>query len=126
MRLDKYITWDILTVLSLSGVSLNGQELGLSWKIGRGALRAWLFRSWFGNRCCGVSISLVDPTVLISNTENLLVEWGMGLTIDWPENPLLPSLTPWSVQPFGHIPGIHCSHDCFGYNAFEVHVSQNS
>jgi|SRR5882724_3238862 len=26
---------------------------------------------------CQVNISLVDPTVLISNTENLLVEWGM-------------------------------------------------
>ena len=35
---------------------------------------------------CGVNISLVDPTVLASSTENLLVEWGMGFTVDWPEN----------------------------------------
>ena len=33
---------------------------------------------------CGVNISLVDPTVLISSTENLLVEWGMGFTVDLP------------------------------------------
>jgi len=26
---------------------------------------------------CGVNISLVDPTVLISNSKNLLVKWGM-------------------------------------------------
>ena len=37
---------------------------------------------------CAVNISLVDPTVLASNTENLLVEWGVGVTVDWPENPL--------------------------------------
>src|SRR5882672_11484535 len=36
---------------------------------------------------CRVNISLVDPTVLISNTENLLVEQGVGFTIDQPENP---------------------------------------
>ena len=32
----------------------------------------------------GVNISLVDLTVLASNTENLLVEWGVGVTIDRP------------------------------------------
>ena len=42
----------------------------------------------------GVNISLVDPTVLVSNTENLLVEWGVGFTIDQPENPPLSFLTP--------------------------------
>src|SRR5882672_3931472 len=36
---------------------------------------------------CEVNISLVDPTVLVSNTENLLVKQGVGFTIDWPENP---------------------------------------
>ena len=66
---------------------------------------------------CGVNISLVDPTVLVSNTEKLLAEWGMGFTFDQPENPLQPSLTPslvWLSYPH---PLIHCSHNCFGYNA---------
>src|SRR5882672_4909876 len=35
---------------------------------------------------CGVNISLVDPTALVSSTKNLLVEWGVGFTIDLPEN----------------------------------------
>src|SRR5882724_3865225 len=44
---------------------------------------------------CGVNMSSVDPTVLVSSTENLLVGWGMDFTIDQPKNPLwllLPSL----------------------------------
>ena len=49
---------------------------------------------------CGINISLVEPTVLVSNTKNLLVEQGMCFIIDWPENPLGPSPTPWLVQPF--------------------------
>ena len=52
---------------------------------------------------CGVNISLIYPTVLASNTENLLVKWGMGVTIDQPENPLLPS---WPSWPFW----VHPSH----------------
>src|SRR6266850_249973 len=48
---------------------------------------------------CGVNISLVDPTVLVSSTENLLVEWGMGFTIDLPENPSL-SQALWLAWPF--------------------------
>src|SRR5882724_9798193 len=42
---------------------------------------------------CGVNISSVDPIVLVSSTENLLVRWGMGFTVDQPKNPLwvLPS-----------------------------------
>src|SRR5882724_4605187 len=48
---------------------------------------------------CGVNISLVDPTVLDSNTEKILVKQGVGVTIDWPENPLQPFLTPWPVWP---------------------------
>jgi len=32
---------------------------------------------------CGINISLVDPTVLVSNTNTLLVEQGVGFTIDW-------------------------------------------
>ena len=49
---------------------------------------------------CGVNISLVDPTVLISSTENLLVEWGVSFTIDLPENPSLSSLALWLAQSF--------------------------
>ena len=49
---------------------------------------------------CGVKISLVYPTVLISNTENLLVEQGVGFTIDLPENLSLSFLTPWLSWPF--------------------------
>ena len=48
---------------------------------------------------CGVNIALVDPTVLVYSTENLLVKWGMGVTIDQPENPLQPFPTPWPGWP---------------------------
>src|SRR5882724_10047749 len=37
---------------------------------------------------CRVNMSSLDPTVLVSSTENLLVGWGMDFTIDWPKNPL--------------------------------------
>src|SRR5882672_10989793 len=58
--------------------------------------------SFFGSLTgdCGVNISLVDPTVLVSSTENLLVEWGMGFTIDLPENLSLSFLTLWLARPF--------------------------
>ena len=49
---------------------------------------------------CEVNISLVDPTVLVSNTENLLVKCGVGFTIDQPENTLQLSLTLWPVWAF--------------------------
>src|SRR5882724_12036461 len=42
----------------------------------------------------GVNMSSVDPTVLVSSTENLLVTWGVGFTVDLPKNlvwVLLPS-----------------------------------
>ena len=48
--------------------------------------------SWVAGGC-GVNIYLVDSTVLVSSTKYLLVEWGVGFTIDQPENPLLPSVT---------------------------------
>src|SRR5882724_10919244 len=48
---------------------------------------------------CGVNISLVDPMVLASNTNNLLVKWGVGVTIDQPENPLQPFPTLWPAWP---------------------------
>ena len=49
---------------------------------------------------CGVNISLVDPTVLASSTENLLVEWGMGFTVDLSENLFLSFPTLWLAWPF--------------------------
>ena len=51
---------------------------------------------------CGVDIFLVGTIVPVSNTENLLVKWDIGFTIDQPENPLQPSLTPclvWLLWP---------------------------
>jgi len=49
-------------------------------------LRAWLSRfSVLSTDDCWVNISLVDPTVLVSSTENLLVERGVGFTVDLPE-----------------------------------------
>jgi len=45
------------------------------------------------SQICGINIIFIDPTVLVSNTKNLLVKWGMGFTVDQPENPLQPSLT---------------------------------
>jgi len=49
---------------------------------------------------CGVNISLVDPTVLASSTENLLVEWGMSFTVDLSENLFLSFPTLWLAWPF--------------------------
>ena len=62
---------------------------------------AWAF-SVFGSSTgdCGVNISLVDPTVLVSSTENLLVEQGVGFTVDLPENPSPSSPTLWLAWPF--------------------------
>src|SRR5882724_7313896 len=48
---------------------------------------------------CGINISLIDPTVLVSNPENLSVKWGIGVIVDQPENPLQPFLIPWPAQP---------------------------
>ena len=49
---------------------------------------------------CWVNISLVDPTVLVSSPENLLVERGMGFTVDLPENLSASSLTLWPAWLF--------------------------
>jgi len=51
---------------------------------------------------CEVNISLVDPMVLVSNTKILIVEWGMGVTVDSPKNPLQPFPTPQPAHPQGH------------------------
>ena len=49
---------------------------------------------------CWVNISLVDPTVLVSSPKNLLVEQGVGFTVDLPENLSVSSPTLWPAQPF--------------------------
>src|SRR5882672_2156689 len=74
---------------------------------------------------CGVNISLVDPTVLISSTENLSVEWGVGFTIDLPENPSPSFLTLWLAQSFGNLHFIHCCCHGLSHEAFYVHFGQS-
>ena len=48
---------------------------------------------------CGVNMSSVDPTVLVSSTENLLVGQGMDFTIDQHKKPL------WFLLPFAESQG---------------------
>src|SRR5882724_1012744 len=69
----------------------------------RGVLASWgvgclgMTGSVFGSVVTGdggVNISLVNPTVLVSKTENLLVQRGMDFTIGLPKNPL------WVLWPF--------------------------
>src|SRR5882672_4979972 len=74
-----------------SSVPLQSVDEGISIGVGSEGLcgGSWgtafsVFSSSTGD--CGVNISLVDPTVLVSSTENLLVERGVGFTIDPPEN----------------------------------------
>jgi len=66
----------------------------------------------------------VDCTVLVSSSKNLLVELGMGFTIDWPENPLWISSSPWLVQLMGQLPCNHCSCNCLNYNALNSPLAE--
>ena len=66
------------------------------WSGGFGGMAFSVLSSVTGD--CGSNKSFVYPTVLVSNTKNLLVKWGVGFTIDLPENAPLPSLTPWLAQ----------------------------
>jgi len=63
----------------------------IEWMRRGGRQAGWCEDSW-GTACsvlsslaldCGFNISLVDHTVLVSNTEKLSVKWGMGVTVDW-------------------------------------------
>src|SRR5882672_1356795 len=74
---------------------------------------------------CRVNISLVDPTVFVSSTENLLVEWGVGFTIDLPEN-LSPDFLLFGLLGlFGNLPCIHCHCHGLSHKAFDVHFGQS-
>src|SRR5882724_3042048 len=99
---------------------------GVADRTRRGILASWgvgcsgMTGSVFGSVVTGdggVNISLVNPTVLVSKTKNLLVRQGVDFTVDLPKNPLgffglFPSLS-----------SIHCRH-CLGHQAFEVELSQ--
>ena len=74
---------------------------------------------------CGVNISLVDPTVLVSSTKNLLVERGVGFTVDLPENPPVSRRLSSLLRPFGNLSGIHGCCYGLGYKALEVRFGQN-
>jgi len=69
----------------------------LSQEIGGGFLGHGCFSLILVAGAVGVNISLVDPTVLISNT-NTYGQIGHDFHHDQPENFLLPSLTPWPVS----------------------------
>src|SRR5882724_12978395 len=82
-------------VLSSSGMSVPLRSVAECMRRGGSSGMACLVLGSVVTGDCGVNMSSVDPTVLVSGTENLLVGWGVDLTIDWPKNPfwaLLPSL----------------------------------
>src|SRR5882724_13681145 len=81
------------TVLSCSGMSVPLRSVAEWMRIGGSSGMACSVLELVVTGDCGVNMSSVDPIVLVSSTENLLVRWGMGFTVDQPKNPLwvLPS-----------------------------------
>src|SRR5882724_2588453 len=82
-------------VWSCSGMSVPLQSIAECMRKGGSSGMACLVLGLVVTGDCGVNMSSVDPTVLVSSTENLLVGWGMDFTVNWPKNPLwalLPSL----------------------------------
>ena len=89
-----------------SGISVPLQRV-IKWTRSGVRSEGWCEDSW-GMAClvlgslamdCGVNISFMDLTVLVSNIENLLVKWGVGFTIDQPENPIQLFPTPQPALP---------------------------
>src|SRR5882724_1809459 len=83
------------TVLSCSGMSVSLQSVSEHIRRGGSSGTACSVLSSVVTGDCRVNMSSVDPTVFVSSTENLLVGWGMDVTVNWPKNPLwflLPSL----------------------------------
>ena len=80
-------------VLSCSGMSVPLWSVSEHMRIGGSSGTACSVHGSVVTGDCGVNMSSIDPTVLVSSTENLLVRWGMGFTVDLPKNPLwvLPS-----------------------------------
>ena len=72
---------------------------------------------------CRVNISLVDPTVLVSSTENLLVKWGVGFTIDLPESLSPSSLALGFLSFLDSLPRIHRRCYSLSYEALDVSFS---
>ena len=79
-------------VLSCSGMSVPLQSVAECIRIGGSSGMTCSVLGSVVTGDCGVNMSSVDPTVLVSSTENLLVRWGVDFTIS----------------------------DCFGYKAFDV------
>src|SRR5882724_1190619 len=82
-------------VLSCSGMSVPLQSVAECMRKGGNSGTACLVLGLVVTGDFRVNMSSVDPTVLVSSTENLLFGWGMGFTINWNKNPLwalLPSL----------------------------------
>ena len=97
-----------------------GQVGGLTGELlGHGFLGFWLI-----NCDCGVNISFVDPTVLISSSKILLVKQGVGFTVDWPEILLgfLESLA-CSALLASSLASIVAT-NCLGYNALNIPFGQ--
>src|SRR5882724_7634094 len=81
-------------VLSCSGMSVPLQSVAEHRKGGSSGTACLVLGSVVTGDC-RVNMSSVDPTVLVSSTENLFVGWGVDFTVNWPKNPLwalLPSL----------------------------------
>src|SRR5882724_12533060 len=79
-------------VLSCSGMSVPLQSVAEHMRRGGSSGTACSALGSVITGDCRVNMSSVDPTVLFSSTENLLVGWGMDFTINWPKNPLWPLL----------------------------------
>src|SRR5882724_11230637 len=75
-------------VLSCSGMLVPLQSVAEDMRKGGSSGMACSVLSSVVTGDCGVKMSSVDPIVLISCTENLLVGQGMGFTDDQPKNPL--------------------------------------
>src|SRR5882724_6713353 len=80
------------TVFSYSGMSVPLWSVAEHMRKGGSSSMACLVLSSVVTGDCRVNMSSVDPTVLISSTENLLVGQGVDFTINQPKNPLWPLL----------------------------------
>src|SRR5882724_9174129 len=78
----------LFTVLSCSGMSVPLRSVAEHIRRGGSSGMACSVLGSVVTGDCKVNMSSVDPTVLVSSTENLLVGQGMDFTIDWPKNPL--------------------------------------
>ena len=73
------------TVLSCTGMLVPLQSVAEHMRIGGSSGTACSVLSSVATGDCGVNMSSVEPTVLVSSTENLLVGWGVDFTVDQPK-----------------------------------------